>query len=109
MSDEPIIIEELFDSSVEKIWAAIMELPQMQVWYFPALTSFEPTQGFQTQFIISVEERKFPHMWKVTEVFEMQKISYEWTFAGYQGKGVSSFELSNRGDKSKLVLIPILV
>jgi len=43
MSDKPIIIEELFDSSVEKIWAAITELPQMQVWYFPALTSFEPT------------------------------------------------------------------
>ena len=93
-SDPPIIIIKTFPTSIDKVWAAITNLPQMQQWYFDNLPSFEPRVGFETQFSIENEGRTFTHLWKVTEVIPMKKISYNWNYLEYDGDGYVTFELS---------------
>ena len=44
------------------------------------------------------------HIWKVTEVMPLKKISLEWKYAGYPGNSLVSFELFPEGNKTRLVL-----
>lgn len=92
-TNEPIIVEQIFDSSVQQVWEAITVLDKMKKWFFPNIPSFEPVVGFKTAFIIQSEDRVFPHKWTLTEVIPMKKIAYEWQFEGYPGKAISTFEI----------------
>lgn len=99
---KPIILEETFDVSIEKLWKALSILEEMKQWYFPNIPSFETIKGFETRFDVHSDERTFPHHWKVTEVIPMKLLAYEWQFDGYPGTGVSTFELSESVGGSKL-------
>ncbi|MEC3907137.1 SRPBCC domain-containing protein [Tamlana sp. 2201CG12-4] len=102
--EQPIIVEQTFNTSIKNVWNAITVLDKMTQWFFPNIPSFEPVVGFKTRFIIQVEDRIFPHLWTLTEVIPMKKISYEWKFEGYTGSGISTFELSHIENQTKLKL-----
>lgn len=104
MKHEPIVLERTYNASPERVWAAITELEQMQQWYFPMLTEFEPEVGFETRFDVVHEGKNFPHIWKVVKVIPGRKISYEWKFGGYPGSSLLTMELSPVGEKTKLIL-----
>jgi len=102
--NDPIIIKQSFDASVESVWSALTNLKEMQQWYFPQLTSFEPKIGFETRFTIEHEGRVFPHIWKITEVDAPHKITYQWTFDGYSGVGLTTFTLEKENGKTNLTI-----
>ncbi|MFC7357761.1 SRPBCC domain-containing protein [Jejudonia soesokkakensis] len=102
---EPIVVTQSFDQDISKVWNAITQLDEMKQWYFSNIPSFEATEGFETNFIVPSKNRIFPHYWKVTEVIPTKKIAYEWTFKGYSGKGLSEFELLDKGTSTQLNLI----
>ncbi|MGA7160895.1 MAG: SRPBCC domain-containing protein [Bacteroidota bacterium] len=104
MKDDPIIIERTFEASVGKVWKAITDLQQMKQWYFPALEHFKPEAGFQTEFNVRNDGKNYLHIWKITEVKPLKKISYEWKFGGFPGNSLVTFELSAIGKKTKLKL-----
>ncbi|MTI29585.1 SRPBCC family protein, partial [Xanthovirga aplysinae] len=103
-TEEPIVVEQSFDSSVENVWDAITVYNKMIKWFFPNLPSFEPVVGFETRFVVQNEGRIFPHLWKLTEVIPMKKIIYDWRYEGYPGRSVVIFELMEEGNKTKLKL-----
>jgi len=105
MSDleKPIVVEQVYQASVDAVWAAITEVDQMRQWYFE-IEAFQPELGFQTEFDVQVEDRNFPHVWKVTEVIPSQKIAYNWNYRGYPGDSFVTFELSEEGAGTKLKL-----
>ena len=74
--DEPIVVEQTFDSYIGTVWDAIKKVEQMRQWYFKNIPSFRPEVGFETQFNVQSEERDFLHRWKVTEVVSQKKIVY---------------------------------
>ena len=43
-------------------------------------------------------------MWEVSEVVPLKKISYDWRYVGYAGDGSVTFDLSDQGDATSLVL-----
>ena len=100
--DAPIVVDQIFEVSKSKLWNALTQIDEMRVWYFPMLDSFEAIIGFETKFTVRHEAYVFPHVWRVTEVVEQERIAYEWTFEGYAGKAVSSFELSHHSNGSIL-------
>lgn len=104
MKNEPVIIEQLYNAPVSRVWEAITDLKKMQQWYFSSLTEFAPEVGFETMFDVAHNGKVFPHIWKVTEVVPNKKISYEWKFGGYPGNSLVSFELFDEGDKTRIVL-----
>ncbi len=103
-TDEPIVVEEIYDVSIERVWGAITELEQMLKWYFNNIPAFEARVGFVTAFDIHNEGRLFRHHWEVTEVIPHKQLKYNWTFDGYEGGSFSNFELFEEGDKTRLKL-----
>lgn len=102
--DEPIVVEQIYEAPLEKVWEAISVRDKMTRWFFPNIPSFEPVVGFETRFVIQVEDRTFPHLWKLTEVIPLKKLAYEWQFEGYPGRGISVFELGEEWQGTKLRL-----
>jgi len=103
-SEQPVIIKQIFDTSVENIWSAITDLDEMKHWYFNNIPDFKTKVGFTTQFNVDAGERDFMHLWKIVEVIEYQKISYEWRFEKYDGIGLVSFELFEQNNQTTLIL-----
>jgi uncharacterized protein YndB with AHSA1/START domain len=92
-TEKPIVIEQSFNASVETVWSAITDKDKMREWFFSEIQSFEPSVGFETSFVVHVEERIFKHLWRLTEVTPMKKIVYDWSYEGFPGRGIVSFEL----------------
>lgn len=38
-NDEPIIVEETFNTSIDNVWSAITEVDKMRRWYFKNIPS----------------------------------------------------------------------
>ena len=103
-TEEPIVVEQIFDTSKENVWEAITILDKMKQWFFNNIEAFEPVVGFETRFTIQVEDRIFPHLWKLTEVVATKKITYDWRYEGYPGISIVEFELSEKDNQTKLKL-----
>lgn len=104
ISEEPVVVEQYFDRSVDDLWSALVEVDQMRLWYFDNIPAFRPEPGFKTEFMVRTEEREFLHKWHVTEVVPGRKIVYNWKFEGYEGEADSIFELSSDGQQSRLIV-----
>jgi uncharacterized protein YndB with AHSA1/START domain len=102
--DEPIVIEQTFEVSINQLWNAITELKQMRQWFFENIEAFEPKEGFETRFIVENESRIFPHLWKITKVEPFKEITYNWKYEGYAGNSFVTFELSEQENCSQLTL-----
>ena len=105
---EPIITKVVYDAPLKKVWAAVTELSHMQKWYFEMLESFEAKVGFETSFLVIVEDRRYTHQWKVTEVIPYQKIVYDWIMAEHEGASYSMFELNEKGEKTELTVTSVV-
>ena len=92
-NDEPIIVEQTFNISIDTVWNSITEINQMRLWYFDNIPSFKPEVGFETQFNVQSQDRNFLHMWKVTEVVPKKMITYNWKYKGYPGDSFVVFNL----------------
>jgi len=102
--DTAVVLERIFNSPVEKVWKAITDINEMKQWYFPQLETFQPEKDFETKFNVHHEGKDYLHIWKITDVVPMKKISLEWKYAGYPGNSLVSFELFPEGNKTRLVL-----
>ena len=72
-NDEPVVVEQTYNTSINAVWSSITEIDQMRQWYFENIPSFKPEVGFETQFNVENEGRNFLHIWKVTEVVPKKK------------------------------------
>ena len=104
MKDQPIIITQSFNVSVEKVWAAITTKEQMVQWFFNAIISFDATEGFETSFNIHNIGKDYLHVWKVLEVIPLHKIVYSWKYADYAGDSYVVWELTTNQDITTLTL-----
>ena len=99
---EPIIVEQIFNTSIDAVWNSITEIDQMRQWYFENIPSFKPEVGFETQFNVQSQDRNFLHMWKVTEVVPKKMITYNWKYNSYPGDSFVVFELFKQNNLTKL-------
>ena len=103
-SDEPIVVEQTFNATIDTVWKAITQVDLMRQWYFDNIPSFRSEVGFETQFNVHSEGRDFLHMWRVTEVVPGKKIVYDWRFAEYAGDASVAFELIKQDNLTSLRL-----
>lgn len=105
MSNEPVIVEQQFKNvSVAVVWKAITDQDQMREWYFQEMADFQANIGFETQFNVHCEGKDYMHIWKVTEVAQLQRIAYRWRYDGYAGDSIVTWELSEVDGGTKLKL-----
>ena len=79
----------------------------MRAWFFDNMPDFKPEVGFETRFDVTTEEGTvFPHIWKVTEVHPLERLTVVWTYEGYDGVAEVCFEIlpSDSDETSQLCL-----
>ena len=103
-TDPPIIVEEVFQISLNAVWISITEPFHMKKWFFAQIESFEVSEGFETEFTVEVENRKFTHLWKIIEVHAKKSIKYQWKYKEYPGDSFVTFELREENDKVRIKL-----
>lgn len=104
MASNPIVIEEHFATSLEKVWLAITDRDAMKQWYFD-FQEFRTEVGFEFRFWGGpAEDRQYLHLCRITEVSPEKKLAYIWSYNGYEGNTLVSFELYEEGDQTKLKL-----
>jgi uncharacterized protein YndB with AHSA1/START domain len=103
-TEPPVIVEQIFDTSITSVWNAITKRDEMIQWYFDNIPSFKPEVGFKTQFNVKAPSRDFMHLWQITEVIPVKRLVYSWNFEGLDGKSFSIFDLEEIGTQTKLTL-----
>ena len=103
-NEEPIIVEQTFNTSVDIVWNSITEIDKMRQWYFENIPSFKPEVGFEIRFNVQSQDRNFLHIWKVTEVVPLKMIAYNWKYENYPGDSLVKFELFEENNSTKLRL-----
>ena len=103
-NEDPVVIEEFFETGAEKLWKAITVKEKMIKWFFPNIPEFEPVVGFEIKFDVDTGERIFPHNWKIKEVIKNRLISYFWSYDNYEGLAVVNFELEEKDNATLLKL-----
>lgn len=97
MKPQPFVIERTYKAPVALVWKAISDKDEMKKWYFD-LDAFKPEPGFEFQFAGKGQQgEEYIHVCKVTEAIEQKKLSYSWTYKGYEGYSEVSFELFAEG------------
>jgi len=109
VTDQTVIVEETFNTSKENIWKAITNLDEMKQWFFNTIPNFKPAVGFKTEFNVNSGTRDFMHVWKIIEVIPAKKITYDWSYKKYKGRGLVTFELCNKNNQTKLVLTNMVI
>lgn len=104
MNDEPVVVEQNFDSSPIKIWKVITDKDEMKKWYFN-IKNFKLEKGFEFRFWAGKDENnQYEHVCKITEVIPEKKLSYSWRFKGAEGLSFVTFELIPEGKRTRLKL-----
>ena len=103
--NEPIVVEELFDLSVEAVWQAITDHGEMVQWYFDNLPGFKAEVGFKVKFPVENPPRTFTHNWEVVKVKESKLISYTWNYDEYPGDSLLEMHLKNLNGKAHFKLV----
>ncbi|MGI8635288.1 MAG: SRPBCC family protein [Segetibacter sp.] len=68
------------------------------------MADFRPELGFEFRFEGGKDGRSYVHVCKITEGIPGKKISYSWTYEGYEGYSVVTFELFDEGSATRLKL-----
>jgi uncharacterized protein YndB with AHSA1/START domain len=100
--NNPVVVEEIFESNKKLIWKAITELEQMKWWFFDKIPAFEPKVGFEVAFNIKSGGQDFIHQWKIIEVLPEEKIVYDWKYENFKGCAFLSFDLFEENNKTNL-------
>jgi uncharacterized protein YndB with AHSA1/START domain len=98
---DALVVERTLNASIAQVWRALTEVDQMRAWYFD-LKEFKAQPGFEFEFIVEHEGKKYHHLCKVTEAILHKKLAYTWRYKGEPGDSLVTFELFPDGNKTKL-------
>jgi len=102
---EAFTIERTFNAPVALVWKALTNKDEMKKWYFD-LEEFKSEPGFKFKFVGQGKDgtKHFVHLCEITEVEENKKLAYSWSYEGFEGYSVVTFELVEHGSKTTLKL-----
>lgn len=96
-------IERTYQAPIERVWAAITDADAMRQWYFD-IPSFQPVEGFEFYFIGNADGKEYIHLCRVTEVEPQKRLQYTWSYEGYEGETVVTFDLLAEDHKTRVKL-----
>lgn len=103
-TDEAVLVEYKFNTTIEQLWNAITKPEKMRLWFFENIPDFKAEVDFETEFPVTSGDRTFTHLWKVTEVIPLHKITYNWKYEEYAGDSFVTFELFEEREEVRLKL-----
>ncbi len=103
MDNSPVTIVKVLNATPGRVWKAITDKNEMKQWYFD-LKEFKPEVGFVFEFTGGDEEKQYLHHCMVLKVEKNRLLSHSWTYPGYDGSSVVTWELFDEDGKTRLVL-----
>jgi uncharacterized protein YndB with AHSA1/START domain len=100
--NDPLIIEEVYNASIEDVWQVLTDENKMRIWYFPQLQKFKPIIDFK--FVFNNDGSSYQKEWIVTNVEEGRLFTHSWSYQGYPGHSEVQFELVREGETTRLIL-----
>lgn len=104
MEKKEIIIEEIMDAVVGKVWKAITTKEDLNRWFFE-IDDFELRNGFVFTFYEGGEEQKYKHTCKIVDIVFQEKFSFTWEYPDIVGCSVVTFYLYPEKGKTKVKLV----
>lgn len=89
MVGNPIIINEVYNCSIKKLWNALTNPDALNDWYFD-LKDFRLEEGAEFEFYGG----KYLHHCKIVEIVLYRKLAYTWEYPLYEGNSLVTFDLS---------------
>ena len=102
-SADAIVLERTLNAPIARVWQALTDVDQMRAWYFD-LKEFKAEPGFEFEFIVEHEGKRYCHQCQVTEVIPQKRLAYTWRYEGHAGNSLVSFDLFAEGNKTRLRL-----
>lgn len=104
MESRSVVIERVLNAPVAAVWKAISDVKEMRKWYFE-LEDFRPEPGFKFTFTGCADEGvAYKHLCEVLESVKEKRLTHSWTYDGYPGSSLVTWELEKQGDKTLLRL-----
>lgn len=103
MEPKAVVIERVLNAPVATVWKAISDVKEMRKWYFE-LEEFKPEVGFKFTFTCTDDSVDYKHLCEVTESVKEKRLVHTWTYDGYPGNSLVTWELEKQGDKTLLKL-----
>jgi uncharacterized protein YndB with AHSA1/START domain len=103
MQNAPLVFEQVIEATPGEIWNAITVKEQMKEWYFD-LAEFKPQPGFHFQFEGGTEVNKYIHHCTIQEAIQNKRLSYTWSYEGYEGESLVIFDIFPQGNNTLLRL-----
>ena len=101
---EPIMVNCLYDSTMEKVWNALSQEAELKLWYFP-VQNYEFEVGKEFTFYESGDSQYFLHKCQFRKIVPGQLIEYTWAHPNHsKGISVVKWELWQEGDKTRVTL-----
>lgn len=75
----PIIIEQKINAPAEKVWKALTDRNEMNIWYF-GIPDFALEEGAVFNFYEPGEERKYHHQAEILEIVPERKLKHTWFY-----------------------------
>lgn len=101
---KPVVAEKVYDAPLERVWRALTDVDQMKQWYFD-LDEFRLEVGFRFSFAGQGHKgAQYIHICTITDFIPKQKLQYSWTYKDHPGYSLVTFQLSQSGNKTRLVL-----
>lgn len=77
--NRPIIIEQTVNAPAEKVWKALTDRNEMNIWYFD-IPDFVLKEGAVFNFYEPGEERKYHHQAEILEIVPERKLKHTWFY-----------------------------
>ena len=104
MNSNVVQLERVYNAPVNVLWKALTDKTEMKKWYFD-LEEFKAEVGFKFIFMGGpCAEKQYVHLCEVTEVIPMKKLTYSWSYQGFEGMSYVTFELFDQEESTRLVL-----
>lgn len=94
-----IQLEKQFNAPIAKVWDAISNKDTMKKWYFD-IADFELKEGHEFNFWAGPPDGKeWHHRCVIREIIPEKEFSHSWTYPGYAGETLVSWELIRISDE----------
>lgn len=105
MAQESIKIDRVFNASTALLWKALTDNEKLKQWYFDFEGNFRAEVGHVFEWTANDEDEcnEWLHRGEVLEVVENKKLVHSWSFPGYAGEAVLTWELVEQGAEKTLL------
>lgn len=104
MEKKEIVIEEVMDALVGKVWEALTNKDKLSNWFFE-IDDFELRKGFVFTFYEGGEEQKYQHTCKIVDIVFQEKLSFTWEYPDIEGTSIVTLYLQPERGKTRVKLV----